>query len=142
MDLIDTSVGADTRGNAKERQRLRHVAELIRERLDAEPRFSVVGAERTRAAIAVADPGQYLHACNGCELDLGRTLEADWVLVGWAQKVSDLILNLNVVVRDVGTGEKVATAFVDLRGNSDATWRAATEYLLNKLLLRKLRKKS
>jgi hypothetical protein len=60
--------------------------------------------------------------------------------VGWVQKVSNLILNLNVLVRDVGTGANIATAFVDLRGNTDKSWARATDYLLDTILLERLQR--
>ena len=121
----------------EERRRLDMIAELIRDRLRAEG-YDAVSAAHTDAAIRAADPGQYLHACNGCERRIGRALDADWVAVGWIQFVSYLILNLNVLVVDVETGNPVARAFVDLRGNTDQSWRRATIYLLDNLLVDRL----
>ena len=40
----------------------------------------------------------------------------------WVQKVSKLILNINVEVRSVATGETVCVKSVDIRGNTDETW--------------------
>jgi len=37
-----------------------------------------------------------LHACNGCELDMARLVHADRDMIGWDQKVSNLILNINI----------------------------------------------
>lgn len=121
----------------EERARLDMVAELVRERLRAEG-YDTVPAAETRAAIHAADPGQYLHSCNGCERRIARDLGADWVAVGWIQFVSYLILNLNVMVVDVETGVPVARAFVDLRGSNDRSWRRATTYLLDNLLMDRL----
>ena len=60
-----------------------------------------------------------LRGCNGCELALGRKLGVDFVAIGWVQKVSNLILNLNLQVRDVASGAIVAAGTVDIRGNTD-----------------------
>jgi len=117
-----------------ERRRLDMIARLIRDRLRAEG-YDAVSAANTDAAIHAADPGQYLHACNGCERRIARDLGADWVAVGWIQFVSYLILNLNVLVIDVETGAPVAHAFVDLRGNTDQSWRRATTYMLDNILV-------
>jgi len=46
-----------------------------------------------------------LRGCNDCDLDLARDLGAEFVAVGWVQKVSNLILNLNLQVRDAATGQ-------------------------------------
>ena len=121
----------------EERRRLEIVAELIRTRLREEG-YDPVPAAATREAIREASPLQRLHACNGCERHIARSLSADWVLVGWIQFVSNLILNLNVVAIDVETGASVAHAFVDLRGNTERTWRHATTYMLDHILVDRL----
>ena len=121
----------------EERRRLDLVAELIRERLRTEG-FDAVSAAATRSAIVAADPGQYLHKCNGCERAIARALGADWVAVGWIQIVSYLIVNLNVVVLDVESGIPVGHAFVDLRGNTERSWRRATRYMLDNILVERL----
>ncbi len=120
-----------------ERHRLDMVAETIRTRLLAEG-YEVVTADATEAAVRQANPLQRLHACNGCERDIARSLSADWVLVGWVQLVSNLILNLNVVVVEVETGAPIARAFVDLRSNTERSWRHATNYLLDHVLVERL----
>ena len=125
----------------EEQRRLAMVAELIRERLRAEG-FDAVPAATTRAAIARAAPGQYLHACNGCERRIARALGADWVAVGWIQFVSYLILNLNVLVIDVESGALVGRAFVDLRGNTERSWRRAATYMLDNILVEQLRNRA
>lgn len=122
---------------ADEQRRVDMVADLLRARLSQDG-YEVVPGDATRAAIRNADPDQYLHQCNGCERDIGGTLGADWVLVGWVQLVSNLIINLNVLVLDVSSGNSVGKAFVDLRGNTDRSWRHATEYLLDDILLDRL----
>ena len=121
----------------EERHRLDLVAEVIRERLAAEG-YAVIPQPQTKAAITAADPGQYLHRCNGCERRIARRLGADWVAVGWVQFVSYLILNLNVVVVDVDSGAAVGRAFVDLRGNTERSWRRATTYMLEHILVDRL----
>ena len=121
----------------EDRRRLDLVAELIRDRLRLEG-FDAVSADATRSAIVAADPGQYLHRCNGCERAIARALEADWVAVGWIQMVSYLIINLNVVVLDVESGVPIGHAFVDLRGNTERSWRRATIYMLDNILIERL----
>ena len=120
-----------------ERQRLDMIAELIRDRLRTDG-YDPVPAVQTRAAILAAEPGQFLHSCNGCERRIARRLGADWVAVGWIQFVSYLILNLNVMVIDVESGAPVARAFVDLRGSTDRSWRRATTYMLDNILMERL----
>lgn len=122
-----------------EQARLDMVAGLIRERLAVEG-YGVVAGDATHAAVAAADPGTWLHECNGCERDIGAAVDADWVLVGWIQLVSNLIVNLNVVAYEVTSGRRVAQAFVDLRGNNERSWRRATQYMLDRILVERLAK--
>ena len=51
------------------------------------------------------------------------------------QKVSNLILNMKVYIRDAHTGQLVTSMSVDLRGNTDETWFRAASYLLRNRLL-------
>ena len=76
-----------------------------------------------------------LRGCNGCEVALGRRLGADFVVIGWVQKVSNLILNLNLQVRSVASGAVVSAGSVDIRGNTDESWRRGGLYLLEHRIL-------
>lgn len=75
-----------------------------------------------------------LRDCNGCELDLARGLGAELAAVGWVQKVSNLILNVNMQVREVASGRLVHAGSVDIRGNNDESWRRGVTYLVNRRL--------
>jgi hypothetical protein len=75
-----------------------------------------------------------LHECNGCELDIARSLQADRVLVGWVQKVSNLILNINIQIEDAATGAIVLNKSVDLRGNTDESWRRGISYIVRSMV--------
>ncbi len=121
----------------EERRRLDAIAALVRRRLRDEG-YRVVSEEDTKRAIGAAGVTEYLHQCNGCERDIARALDADWVAVGWVQLVSYLIVNLNVVVHDVESGEAISWAFVDLRGTSERSWRRATTYMLDNILVERL----
>lgn len=76
-----------------------------------------------------------LRGCNGCEVRFGRELGADYVAVGWVQKVSNLILNINLQVRAVPSGQLVSAGSVDIRGNTDESWRRGVIYLLDQRIL-------
>lgn len=136
--LDDTSAGAEQGPDEIHRRRLAAAAERLRAGLAGLAGVRVVDGGQVAELLRSRPQGLSLHACNGCELDLARALDADRVVIGWVQKVSNLILNLNVVVRDVATGRTVATAFVDLRGDNDRSWEKAMDYLLEHLLLPRL----
>ncbi|MBF2760826.1 MAG: DUF2380 domain-containing protein [Ectothiorhodospiraceae bacterium AqS1] len=122
-----------------DRRMLDMSAEMIRKRLRQEG-YDVVPLLATREAILAADPGQRLHECNGCELDIAQGLNADWVAIGWVQVVSYLIVNLNIVVLEVDKGRRMGQAFVDLRGYNERSLERATSYALDNLLVERLAK--
>jgi hypothetical protein len=76
---------------------------------------------------------QDLNACNGCELEVGRRLGVERIGVCWVQKVSNLILNINLRVEDVATGQTVFQRSVDIRGNTDQSWRRGVRSLVDLL---------
>ena len=76
----------------------------------------------------------WIHECNGCELDIARTLQADRVLIGWVQKVSNLIVNINIQIEDVATGAILLNKSVDLRSNTDESWRRGVSYIVKSMI--------
>lgn len=80
---------------------------------------------------------QRLHECNGCELEIARAASADRVLVGWVQKVSNLILNFNIQIEDAATGAILLNKSVDMRGNTDESWRRSVSYLVRSMVEKK-----
>nr|HML29404.1 DUF3280 domain-containing protein [Hyphomicrobium sp.] len=85
-------------------------------------------SDEIRAEIA---RGQAVGHCGGCEADYGRKLKADrvaWIVV---QKVSNLILNMNVYIADTSTDKYTFIKSVDIRGNTDESWSRSLKYLLD-----------
>ena len=75
----------------------------------------------------------YLHECNGCDLDIGRQLGADQVLVAWVNRVSGLILSVSYEIHDVATGQITARKSFDFRGDNDTAWTRAIDYMVRDL---------
>ena len=61
---------------------------------------------------------------------MAKTLGADFVLVGVVQKVSNLILSMNLVMRAVETGKVARARVVDIRSNTDQSWARGMNYIL------------
>jgi PQQ-dependent catabolism-associated CXXCW motif protein len=75
----------------------------------------------------------YLHDCNGCDLDVGRSLQADQVLVAWVDRVSGLILSLTYEIHEVQTGQIAARKSFDFRGDNNNAWNHAIDYMVRDL---------
>lgn len=79
--------------------------------------------------------GQDVGDCGGCELDYGRALGTDTIAWIRVQKVSNLILNMNVYMADVKSGKMTFVRSVDIRGNTDESWARSLTWLLKNYLL-------
>jgi hypothetical protein len=115
----DTVAQGGVSDTAAQERRLELVADALRRDLAEGGLFEVVDNAPARDLIDRTRSMQSLHTCNGCELEIARALGTDLVLVGWVQKVSNLILNLNAGVKAVRTGRILMIRSVDLRGNTD-----------------------
>jgi Protein of unknown function (DUF2380) len=134
LELVDTSLQAEIEGpQAADLARLDLITDELRRRLQRSGRYQVIDVAPAAAEIEAAG---YLRSCNGCELDIAEGLGAELALIGWVQKVSNLILNINLQIRDVASGELVFGASVDIRGNTDEGWLHGIRYLLKNRLLK------
>lgn len=117
-------------------------AELLRPRLAA-IKMQLEKGLHERGLYRVVDPAaaqdliniqrasnEFLYRCNDCLADVGKRLDTRLVAVGWVQRVSELILNVNVLVLDSQTGVEVLSKSVDLRGNTDETWARGVNFML------------
>ena len=98
-------------------------------------RSSYVVVDETPAAAKIEDAG-YLHSCNGCEAKIARDLGAELAITGTVQKVSNLILNINLYVRDAATKKQLRAMSADIRGNTDRSWSRGVTYLVKNRLLK------
>jgi Protein of unknown function (DUF2380) len=132
FEIVDTSLDGEMKGTRpEEKARLAKLAPALREKLAASGRYVLVDAtgviERARA--------QNLQACGGCDATLAREAGAEVAVTGTVQKVSNLILNINVYLRDARDDRMLQSASVDIRGNTDESWSRGLEYLVRNRLL-------
>jgi hypothetical protein len=107
-------------------------AELAKE-LEGRGMYRVLDRAPAARLIERLKASQELRACNGCETDIGKALGAERIALCWVQKVSELILNINIEVRSVATGETVYAKSVDIRGNTDETWLRGVRRLVDNI---------
>ena len=116
-----------------ERARLALIESLFKAKLEASGRYKFVSIPADLAGKIAAGPE--VGGCGGCEFGYGKELGADtaaWIVV---QKVSDLILNINVYMADVAARKLAFVHSVDIRGNTDESWTRGLTYLLKNYLL-------
>jgi len=132
FELIDTSLeGAMNGVRSDEQARLESTSARLRQRLVESGRFSLVDI----APVAAEARARNLQACGGCDVRLARQVGAELAVTGTVQKVSNLILNMNVYVREADSGRLAAAASADFRGNTDESWSRALDWLARNRLL-------
>ena len=133
LTFIDTSTeGAYNGVRADETARLAMLQDLVRDRFIAEG-FTLLSNDPVAGDLAATTN---IADCNGCEIRLAERLGADYVLVGEVQKVSNLILAMNLVLRAVADGRKLRGISVDIRSNTDDSWRRGMTYILKNAIFK------
>lgn len=125
FELDDTSLQGEISGHDP--------ADLARlDQLNSQLQSALVQIGRYKPVAVSTDPGApSWWTCDGCEVDPAREAGADISVIGWVQKVSNLILNINIVIRDVATGQRIAAGSVDIRGDTDEAWKHGLSYLIH-----------
>ncbi|WP_409187777.1 DUF3280 domain-containing protein [Bradyrhizobium sp. RDM4] len=131
FELIDTSLPGEFYGSKPEEARLAQISEQLRKELADSGRFQLLDIAPVRDAARHSN----LQVCGGCDLKLAKQLGADLEITGMVQKVSNLIINLNIYLRDVNTGNLITAASADMRGNTDESWSRTMSYLIRNRLL-------
>ena len=130
FEFLNTSPAAST---PDELARVHRLGDQLRRGLAEPGRYDVVDTGRLDDPIARQTS---FRNCNGCELEMGRTVGAELVAYGWVQKVSNLILNINLVIEDVSTGRQMHADSVDIRSNTDESWQRGLRFLLDERIFR------
>jgi hypothetical protein len=132
FEMIDTSLEGEMKGTSpEEKTRLAKLAPVLREKLAASDRYMVVDT----ASVLDRARAQNLQACGGCDATLAHEAGAEVALTGTVQKVSNLILNLNIYLRDARDDRLLQAMSADFRGNTDESWSRALNYLIRNRLL-------
>jgi Protein of unknown function (DUF2380) len=132
FELLDTSLQGEVVGpRADEQRRLMNVSEQLRKALAESGKFVVVDIAPVNAAAHASN----LQACGGCDVQYAQQLGVDLAITGLVQKVSALILNMNIYLRDAHTGRLITSMNADFRSNTDESWSRTMSFLLRNRLL-------
>jgi hypothetical protein len=132
FELIDTSLDGAVNGQRPEEQaRLAAVSNRLRWWLAETGQFRLVDM----TPVAGEARASNLQACGGCDARLARTVGAELAVTATVQKVSNLILNMNIYIREADSGRPVAAMSADFRGNTDESWSRAIDWLARNRLL-------
>ncbi len=129
FELVDDQENPATK-DAQQRRLREATTQLKRELVE----YALYRVAATQPAEALLDKLRaqqaFIYRCDDCANQVGRLLGVDLVMVTWVQKVSELILNLNVQIYDMAAGRAIFSKSVDLRGNTDTSWSRGVHYLV------------
>ena len=125
--LIDSSTEGDYYGKRDDESRRIGMVTLRLAEAFAEQGWTILD----RAPLAeqldrVSNPSR----CNGCDARLAREIGADVAVTAEVQKVSNLILTINIYVREGESGTLIRLGNADIRSNTDRSWRRGVDYIL------------
>lgn len=138
LHMLDTSLQTTELGiDPAEEARLTLLEGIVSER------FAEEGFELLDLAPIASDLDRVVNPakCYGCDTRMATELGADYALVGEVQKVSNLILTINLQLRDAATGDLVKGGVVDIRGNTDESWARGMRYILKNRIFREEKNK-
>ena len=133
ITYLDSSLQGEMQGtDPAEAARIEMLHDMVADRFVAE------GHELVDLGPVQADLERIVNPakCYGCDTRMATTLGAELSLVGEVQKVSNLIIAMNLQLRDAKTGEMVRGGVVDIRANTDDAWRRGMRYLLDNRIFR------
>ncbi len=111
--------------------RLPHLSDMLRQLLADSGRYQIVATDSFKGKAQAED----LRSCGGCAEDYARSLGAQLAVTGQIQKVSNLILNINVYIKDVGSKAPEHAYSVDIRGDNDDSFDHGIKYLVKHEIL-------
>jgi hypothetical protein len=133
ITYLDTSLQGETRGvEPAETARLDMLHRMVTDRFNAEG-YELVDTSPVQTELdRIKNPAK----CYGCDTRMATRLGADLSLVGEVQKVSNLIIAMNLQLRDAETGDMLRGGVVDIRANTDDAWRRGMRYILDNRIFR------
>ncbi|WP_277188544.1 DUF3280 domain-containing protein [Caballeronia sp. BR00000012568055] len=129
--IDDNAAYNDDEINRIQKLRLSMISDALRNDLRERAIFNVADNAPAHDLIASLQSTQDMNACNGCELRVAKQLGVARVGVCWVQKISNLILNMNLRVEDAASGATLFQRSVDIRGNTDLSWQRGAKALVD-----------
>ena len=133
LTMLDDSLqGAMEGEDPAQTARLAMLEKIVRDRFTAEG-YELLDITPVQTDLdRIVNPAK----CYGCDTRMATDLGADFSLVGEVQKVSNLIIAMNLQLRDAATGDLVRGGVVDIRSNTDESWQRGMRYILKNRIFR------
>lgn len=116
-----------------DKARLPHLSDMFRKLLGESGKYEIVSTTPLKDEVAKSAD---LRSCGGCAVDFSKRIGADVAVTGEIQKVSNLILNINVYFKDVNSSKPEQAYSVDIRGDNDLSFDHGVKYLVKHNILK------
>jgi hypothetical protein len=137
-DFLDDHQNPDPQVVAAQERRLVTLHRQLQDELRETGLYRIIDPTTALAATNDALHAQeFLYRCPDCIAAIGRAARADLAMSCWVQKVSELILNVNVELFRISSERSLLSKSVDMRGNQDASWTRAVHYLVRDMAERR-----
>jgi hypothetical protein len=110
-----------------DKDRLPRLSDQLRKLLADSGRYEIVPTDSVKAEV---EKGADLRTCGGCAVDFAKKLGADVAITAEIQKVSALILNINLYIKDVAGDKPEKSYSVDIRGDTDESFDRGVKYIV------------
>lgn len=132
IELQDVSLEGELNGKrSDETARLALLSAELRTLITATQRYEIVDISAAAAEIAGHRP---LRSCNGCDIEIAKRFGAPQSLLGVVYKVSNLILEIHLYLRDTRSGKVINHMHASIRGNTDQSWLHGLRWLIRNRL--------
>lgn len=111
--------------------RLPRLSKMLRQLLTDTGRYQIISTDPVKAKAQSED----LRSCGGCANDYAKKLGAQLAITGQIQKVSNLILNINVYIKDVDSKAPEKAYSVDIRGDNEDSFDHGIKYIVKHNIL-------
>lgn len=128
MELQDASHEGALHGKRDdEAKRVALVSAELRKLVEATGRYELVDLTPAHDKIAERRP---LRSCKGCDVEIAKSFGAAQSILGVVYKVSNLILEIHIYLRDTETGQVINYMRANIRGNTDESWLRGVRWLM------------
>jgi len=125
-------MGLPSGPNSAEKLRLETISNALEKRIRDDGRYVLVDTTPVAEDLARQSP---ISKCNGCEDDIATKAGAELALVATVEKLSDLLFNFNLYLRDVKSQKLTAVMSTTIQGSTDEAWLRGIRYLAERKLL-------
>lgn len=133
MELQDVSLEGELGGKRDdETARIALLSAELHKLIGETQRYEIVDVSAAAAEIAEKRP---LRSCNGCDIEIARRFGASQSLLGVVYKVSNLILEIHLYLRDTETGLVINHMHANIRGNNNKSWMHGLRWLIRNRLV-------